>query len=82
MSEGTSGKADRRQFVSRLLKALPDALVVSGLGSPSYDVFAAGDRDQNYYLWGAMGGSTSLALGLALAQPESRSSSSRATASN
>ena len=69
---GTSkGKtADRREFVSKLLGALRDALVVTGLGSASYDVFAAGDRDKNYYLWGAMGGSTSLALGLALAQPD------------
>jgi thiamine pyrophosphate-dependent acetolactate synthase large subunit-like protein len=61
---------DRREFVSKLLGAVPDALVVTGLGSASYDAFAAGDRDQNFYLWGAMGGSTSLALGLALAQPE------------
>jgi phosphonopyruvate decarboxylase len=66
----TNTRIDRRDFVSGLLKALPDALVVTGLGSASYDVFAAGDRDQNYYLWGAMGGSTSLALGLALAQPD------------
>jgi phosphonopyruvate decarboxylase len=62
--------ADRRQFVSKLLSSLPDALVVTGLGSASYDVFAAGDRDHNYYLWGAMGGATSLALGLAIAQRE------------
>jgi len=62
---------DRREFVARLMKALPEAtLVVTGLGSATYDVFAAGDRDRNYYLWGAMGGSTSLALGLALAQPD------------
>ena len=66
---GTGSKADRRTFVSTLLKELPDALVVTGLGSATYDVFAAGDRDTNYYLWGAMGGSTSLGLGLALAQP-------------
>jgi thiamine pyrophosphate-dependent acetolactate synthase large subunit-like protein len=66
----TSQRADRRVFVSRLLVAAPDALVVSGLGSPSYDVFAAGDRDKNYYLWGAMGGAAALGLGLALAQPE------------
>jgi phosphonopyruvate decarboxylase len=65
-----TGKADRREFVARLLRALPDALVVSGLGSPSYDVFAAGDRDRNFYLWGAMGGATALGLGLALAQPD------------
>lgn len=65
-----SGAVDRRAFVSQLIAASPDALVVSGLGSPSYDVFAAGDRDQNFYLWGAMGGAVALGLGLALAQPE------------
>ncbi|MGJ7530064.1 thiamine pyrophosphate-dependent enzyme [Variovorax sp. GB1P17] len=62
-------RADRRAFVSRLLSPVPQALVVTGLGSASYDVFAAGDRDLNYYLWGAMGGATALGLGLALAQP-------------
>lgn len=66
----TANKIDRREFVSRLLALVPDALVVTGLGSASYDVFAAGDRDKNYYLWGAMGGAASLALGLALAQPD------------
>ncbi|MBE7418758.1 MAG: aldehyde dehydrogenase [Ideonella sp.] len=70
MSADTSRKRiDRRAFVARLLAATPDALVVSGLGSPSYDVFAAGDREHNYYLWGAMGGAAPLGLGLALAQP-------------
>lgn len=63
-------RIDRRAFVSRLLAATPEALVVTGLGSAAYDVFAAGDRDRNYYLWGAMGGATSLGLGLALAQPD------------
>lgn len=69
MSKNTS-KVDRRKFVSSLLSAAPDALVVTGLGSASYDVYAAGDRDENYYLWGAMGGATSLGLGLALARPD------------
>jgi len=63
------GAVDRRQFVAKLMGAIPDALVVTGLGSPAYDVFAAGDRDSNFYLWGAMGGAASLGLGLALAQP-------------
>ncbi len=63
-------RVERRDFVARLLKQVPDALVITGLGSASYDVFAAGDRDRNYYLWGAMGGATSLGLGLALAQPD------------
>jgi phosphonopyruvate decarboxylase len=62
-------RVERRTFVATLLAATPDALVVTGLGSPAYDVFAAGDRDLNFYLWGAMGGAAALGLGLALAQP-------------
>ena len=60
---------DRRAFVAGLLAACPDALVVTGLGSPSYDVYAAGERPGNFYLWGAMGGAAAVGLGLALAQP-------------
>lgn len=63
-------RIDRRSFVAKLLAGAPDALVVTGLGSSTYDVFAAGDRDTNFYLWGAMGGAAPLGLGLALAQPE------------
>jgi len=60
---------DRRAFVARLAEACPSALVVAGLGAPAYDLFASGDRDGHFYLWGAMGGATALGLGLALAQP-------------
>ncbi|WP_109479385.1 thiamine pyrophosphate-dependent enzyme [Paraburkholderia sp. C35] len=61
---------DRREFVASLLESVPHALVVTGLGSASYDVFASGDRDQHFYLWGAMGCAASLGLGLALAQQD------------
>ncbi|KVK96724.1 aldehyde dehydrogenase [Burkholderia cepacia] len=70
MSEQDNKTIERRAFVRDLLAGTPDALVVSGLGSASYDVFAAGDRDGNFYLWGAMGGAAALGLGLALAQPD------------
>ncbi|MCF3934051.1 thiamine pyrophosphate-dependent enzyme [Acuticoccus sp. M5D2P5] len=63
---------DRRAAVARLLEARGDALVVTGLGSPSYDVHAAGDRADNYYLWGAMGAAALVGLGLAQAQPGRR----------
>ncbi|BCG89959.1 aldehyde dehydrogenase [Mesorhizobium sp. 113-3-9] len=63
---------DRRVAVKKLLDARDGALVVTGLGSPSYDVHAAGDRDDNYYLWGAMGGAALIGLGLAQAQPLKR----------
>lgn len=64
-----SGTIERRAFVKDLLDLCPEALVVPGLGSSNYDVFAAGDRDQNFYMWGAMGGAALIGLGLALAQP-------------
>lgn len=67
---GVRQRVDRREFVARLICAIPDALVIAGLGSPSYDLFAAGPRAENFYLWGAMGAATPLALGLALAQPD------------
>lgn len=61
---------NRREVVAELLVDRHDLLVVTGLGSPSYDVMAAGDHDLNYYLWGAMGGAAMLGLGLAHAQPD------------
>src|SRR5215469_8816448 len=63
---------DRREFVQRLLVDRGDLLVVPGLGSATYDVAAAGDHPLNFYLWGAMGGTAMIALGLALARPERR----------
>jgi thiamine pyrophosphate-dependent acetolactate synthase large subunit-like protein len=63
------GTLDRREVVARLLRDREDLLVVTGLGSPSYDVHAAGDHDGNYYLWGAMGSASLVGLGLAQAQP-------------
>jgi thiamine pyrophosphate-dependent acetolactate synthase large subunit-like protein len=68
-NHGAQGTIDRRQFVAHLLAATPDALVVTGLGSPTYDVYASGDKERYFYLWGAMGGALPLGLGLALAQP-------------
>ena len=64
------GYLNRRDVVAQLLERRNDALVVTGLGAPSYDVMAAGDHDNNFYLWGAMGGAAMVGLGLALSQPE------------
>jgi thiamine pyrophosphate-dependent acetolactate synthase large subunit-like protein len=63
---------DRRDFVQQLLIDRGDLLVVSGLGSATYDVAAAGDHPLNFYLWGAMGGAAMIGLGLALARPDHR----------
>ncbi|HEX4262561.1 MAG TPA: thiamine pyrophosphate-dependent enzyme [Acetobacteraceae bacterium] len=63
---------ERRAAVAGLLRDAGDLLVVSGLGSTTYDAAAAGDRALNFYLWGAMGGAAMIGLGLALAQPGRR----------
>ncbi len=62
----------RREVVSALLADREDLLVVSGLGSTTYDCAASGDHPLNFYLWGAMGGAAMIGLGLALAQPKRR----------
>jgi len=62
----------RRAVVAALLKDRGDTLVVTGLGSATYDVHAAGDHDGNYYLWGAMGGAALVGLGIAQAQASRR----------
>ena len=64
------GKLDRRAVVGRLVAARTDLVVVASLGSPTYDLAAAGDHARNFYLWGAMGGAAMIGLGLALAQPK------------
>jgi thiamine pyrophosphate-dependent acetolactate synthase large subunit-like protein len=68
----TAPRPDRRELVARILRDRGDALVVTGLGTPTWDVAAAGDHDANLYLWGAMGQAVPTALGLALAQPGRR----------
>jgi len=60
----------RREVVSRINQRRGDALMVTGLGSSSYDLHAAGDDDRNFYLWGAMGGAAMTGLGVAMAQPD------------
>jgi thiamine pyrophosphate-dependent acetolactate synthase large subunit-like protein len=72
MSSTNDATLSRRDAVKALLAERKNLLVVTGLGSPSYDVHAVGDRDDNYYLWGAMGGAALVGLGLAQAQPAKR----------
>jgi thiamine pyrophosphate-dependent acetolactate synthase large subunit-like protein len=65
-------RLDRRAAMRTLLAERGDALLVTGLGSTTYDAAAVGDDARNFYLWGAMGGAAMLGLGLAIARPERR----------
>jgi len=68
----SSNKIQRRAFVAELLAQRDGALVIPGLGSPTWDCFAAGDSPEYLYSWGGMGLAVPTALGLALAQPDKR----------
>ena len=62
----------RRPFTKAVLDARDGALVVPGLGSPTWDCFAAGGSDDYLYSWGGMGLAVPTALGVALARPRRR----------
>lgn len=62
----------RRPTVGRILAPRGDSLIVTGLGSPTWDTFAAGDHELNFYTWGGMGGATMVGLGLAISQSRRR----------
>lgn len=63
---------NRREVVARIVKDRGDMLMVTGLGSATWDAAAAGDHPNNFYLWGGMGGAAVTGLGLARAQPDRR----------
>lgn len=63
---------NRRDVVSRIVRDRGDMLMVTGLGSTTWDAAAAGDHPNNFYLWGGMGGAVVTGLGLARAQPDRR----------
>jgi thiamine pyrophosphate-dependent acetolactate synthase large subunit-like protein len=65
-------KLSRRAAVARILAERGDSLVVTGLGSSTYDCAAVGDHPNNFYLWGAMGSALTVGLGLSMAQPRRR----------
>lgn len=69
MAKKLKATLDRRAAINKLLENRADTLVVTGLGSSCYDVGAAGDSANTFYLWGGMGSAAMVGLGLALAQP-------------
>lgn len=46
--------------------------VIGGIGNSNWDLWAAGQRDENFYMLGSMGLAAPIALGVAIAQPNRR----------
>jgi len=65
-------RLDRRAAIRVLLAERGELLVVTGLGSTTYDAASVADDERNFYLWGAMGAAAMVGLGLAIARPDRR----------
>jgi thiamine pyrophosphate-dependent acetolactate synthase large subunit-like protein len=64
---------NRFDLTKRLVAKLThDEAVIGGIGNTNFDLWAAGQRPQNFYMLGSMGLACPIALGLALAQPSRR----------
>ncbi|MBI3976983.1 MAG: hypothetical protein HY331_02245 [Chloroflexi bacterium] len=59
---------DRATGTRIILRHVTDEPIVASLGNPAYDLYLAGDRPENFYIWGGMGLAPSIGLGLALVQ--------------
>jgi len=66
-SDGSGpSRADQVRCTEAVLEATPEAALVSNLGIASYVLAGVEDRARNCYLWGSMGVTTPVGLGLAL----------------
>jgi thiamine pyrophosphate-dependent acetolactate synthase large subunit-like protein len=65
-------RVTRYEAIGVACRGLSDEPVVASLGHPAYELFAHGDRPLNFYTWGSMGLTSSIALGRALARPDRR----------
>jgi thiamine pyrophosphate-dependent acetolactate synthase large subunit-like protein len=61
---------NRFELTKRLVDQLKrDEAVVGGIGNANFDLWASGQRPQNFYMLGSMGLTIPIALGVAIAQP-------------
>src|SRR4029078_10633143 len=70
---GNAKVMNRADLMRRLVARLKqDEAVIGGIGNTNFDLWAAGQGPQNFYMLGSMGLAFPIALGVALAQPERR----------
>src|SRR5262249_32839748 len=61
---------NRFELTKRLVGQLKrDEAVIGGIGNANFDLWASGQRPQNFYMLGSMGLAIPIALGVAIAQP-------------
>lgn len=62
---------NRFELTKRLVGQLKhDEAVIGGIGNANFDLWATGQRPQNFYMLGSMGLTIPIGLGVAIAQPD------------
>lgn len=62
---------NRFELTKRLVGQLKhEEAVIGGIGNANFDLWASGQRAQNFYMLGSMGLTIPIALGVAIAQPQ------------
>jgi thiamine pyrophosphate-dependent acetolactate synthase large subunit-like protein len=62
---------NRFELTKRLVGQLKhDEAVIGGIGNNNFDLWASGQRPQNFYMLGSMGLTIPIAFGVAIAQPQ------------
>jgi sulfopyruvate decarboxylase subunit beta len=60
----------RYDAINKIVESLNNELLICNLGAPSRELYNIADRASNFYMLGSMGLVSSIALGVALAQPK------------
>jgi thiamine pyrophosphate-dependent acetolactate synthase large subunit-like protein len=70
-SRDTAKLMNRADLTRRLVAKLrQEEAVIGGIGHSNWDLWASGQRPQNFYMLGSMGLAVPIAFGVALAQPQ------------
>jgi thiamine pyrophosphate-dependent acetolactate synthase large subunit-like protein len=72
MTGGHNAKVmNRFDLTKRLVAKLKhEEAIIGGIGNSNFDLWASGQRLQNFYMLGSMGLAVPIALGVAIAQPQ------------
>ncbi|WP_151447340.1 thiamine pyrophosphate-dependent enzyme [Lacisediminimonas profundi] len=69
----TARVMNRSDLTRRLVARLnANEAVIGGIGNNNFDLWASGQRPENFYMLGSMGLTAPIAMGVALAQPQRR----------
>ncbi len=60
----------RYDAINKIVESLNDEIIVCNLGAPSRELYNVLDREDNFYMLGSMGLSSSIAFGIAISKPK------------